>query len=454
MMRQPHSAQLARAAVTILVLISQCAVVQGWFAGARAKHASLQSMAHCQELFAAYADTPGATPDVAEQRSIVTGKSSWSATDGFRDTSFISFADEAYAAMRDDESRTPQFAAAIQARLEEAPANTLVVLDIGTGPHAVLALLAARSGARKVYAIEASHQAACRARATVESAGFQGVVEVIEGFSTSVELPEKVDLVVSEIVGSIASEEGVYASIKDAHERFVKSPLDPASWIPCQIETWGVPCSYALQYALGGEHYDWGCIREPLRLNCRDGLVLPLHDTAQLVESIDFTDPNLPSADASPRPVESVFVVEEERLRHNERRYFDMLCTEGVEPQAARLHAGRAARGLSGLAMWCRLTLRQGRPRGKVAVHEAAAGDVEEIVVETRGAGAGGASGEPGDSCWQTVLPLLDGRPVTVTAGSVIRTRATVELPGGVDDPLQYSVDVHVLSPEAQAIDG
>ena len=61
------------------------------------------------------------------------------------------------------------------------------------------------------------------------------------------------------------------------------------------------------------------------------------------------------------------------------------------------------------------------------------------------------ASGEPGDSCWQTVLPLLEGRPVTVTAGSVIRTKATVELPGGVDDPLRYSVDMHVLSPAAWA---
>ena len=430
-----------RQTYSLLVLIGQCAVVQGWFAGARAKHASLQSMAHCQELFAAYADTPGATPDAAEQLSSVRGKSSWSATDGFRDTSFISFADEAYAAMRDDESRTPQFAAAIKARLDEAPANTLTVLDIGTGPHAVLALLAARSGARKVYAIEASDVAARRARATVEAAGFHGVVEVIEGFSTAVELPEKVDLVVSEIVGSIASEEGVYASIKDAHSRFVRRPLDPASWIPCQIETWGVPCSYALQYALGGEDYDWGRIREPLRLNCLDGLVLPLHGTAQRLEAIDFTDADLPSADASPRPVESVFVVEEERLQRNERRYFEMLSAEGVEPQAARLHAGRAARGLSGLAMWCRLTLRQGR--------SGAGGDVDEIVVETRGAGVGGASGEPGDSCWQTVLPLLEGRPVTVTAGSVIRTKATVELPGGVDDPLRYSVDMHVLSPGA-----
>ena len=41
-----------------------------------------------------------------------------------------------------------------------------------------------------------------------------GVIEVIEGYSTDVTLPEKVDLLVAEIVGDIASEEGLVAGIR------------------------------------------------------------------------------------------------------------------------------------------------------------------------------------------------------------------------------------------------
>ena len=39
-----------------------------------------------------------------------------------------------------------------------------------------------------------------------------GLIEVIEGFSTELTLPEKVDLCVFEICGSLASEEGLYAT--------------------------------------------------------------------------------------------------------------------------------------------------------------------------------------------------------------------------------------------------
>ena len=59
-----------------------------------------------------------------------------------------------------------------------------------------------------------------------------GLIEVIEGFSTELTLPEKVDLCVFEICGSLASEEGLYATMKDARERHVKRPDAPESYIP------------------------------------------------------------------------------------------------------------------------------------------------------------------------------------------------------------------------------
>ena len=77
-----------------------------------------------------------------------------------------------------------------------------------------------------------------RAREAVRAAGWSEVIEVIEGFSTEVTLPEKVDLVVSEIVGSVASEEGLYATTADAHARHVLRPTRADSWIPHTVETW------------------------------------------------------------------------------------------------------------------------------------------------------------------------------------------------------------------------
>ena len=72
---------------------------------------------------------------------------SWKATDGFSEASFISFDEKAYEAMRDDEGRTPLFEKAIRARLA-GQEGKLTVLEIGTGPFALLALIAARQSLR------------------------------------------------------------------------------------------------------------------------------------------------------------------------------------------------------------------------------------------------------------------------------------------------------------------
>ena len=79
----------------------------------------------------------------------------------------------------------------------------LVPQDVGTGALALLALLAARAGAKHVYAIEANPDAAAAARALVAAEGFADVVTIVEGYSTDVTLPEKVDLLLHEIIGEV-----------------------------------------------------------------------------------------------------------------------------------------------------------------------------------------------------------------------------------------------------------
>ena len=90
----------------------------------------------------------------------------------------------------------------------------------------MLALIAARAGARKVYAIEANAEAVRRAREAVSRATDvpPGVIEVLEGFSTAVTLPEKADLLVAEIVGSIMD----FVLVVDDPPGAVKRLADPA----------------------------------------------------------------------------------------------------------------------------------------------------------------------------------------------------------------------------------
>jgi hypothetical protein len=127
---------------------------------------------------------------------------SWRAVEGLNsaNSNFISFDKSAYRAMRDDPTRTPLFEKAIEERLGKAP-ESQVVLDLGTGPFALFAIIAAEKGAGKVYAIEADPDAARSAREYVRKSGWKDVITIIEGYSTQVILPEKVDFVVAEIVG-------------------------------------------------------------------------------------------------------------------------------------------------------------------------------------------------------------------------------------------------------------
>ena len=127
--------------------------------------------------------------------------------------------DDTYSVMEDDKERTGQYAAAIG-----AVAAGRVCLDIGTGALALLALMAARAGAKHVYAIEANPTAAAAARALVAAEGFADVVTIIEGYSTDVTLPEKADLLLHEILGEVAGAEGVVHALTDAAARHWAPP--------------------------------------------------------------------------------------------------------------------------------------------------------------------------------------------------------------------------------------
>ena len=114
-----------------------------------------------------------------------------------------------YTGMRDDVARTSAYRQAI---IEAAPGK--VVVDLGTGALALLAIIAAEAGAEHVYAIEVQAAAAASARQAVSAAGLSDKITVLHGFSTdaTLELPAKATLLVHELIGEIAGEEGVVAA--------------------------------------------------------------------------------------------------------------------------------------------------------------------------------------------------------------------------------------------------
>ena len=118
--------------------------------------------------------------------------------------------------MLHDERRTGDFLAALAAAVRPDD----VVLDIGTG-SGVLALAAARAGARCVYAIEASDIAEVAARVFAVN-GVQGQVTLFSGWSRLVELPERADLLVAEVVGNEPLEEEILETVLDARQRLLK----------------------------------------------------------------------------------------------------------------------------------------------------------------------------------------------------------------------------------------
>lgn len=98
-----------------------------------------------------------------------------------------------------------------------------IVLDIGTGKDAILARLAINAGAKKVYAIEYLESTYNYAKRTIEKLNLTDRIILIHGDSRTINLPEHVDVIVSEIVGSLGGSEGAAVILNDAKKRFLKS---------------------------------------------------------------------------------------------------------------------------------------------------------------------------------------------------------------------------------------
>jgi SAM-dependent methyltransferase len=123
--------------------------------------------------------------------------------------------------MLGDLSRNDGYYEVIQRKVKKG--NT--VLDIGTG-SGLLSMMIAKAGAQKVYTCETIVAIADAAKNVIKDNGYEEQVEIFNRKSNRLrigeEIPDKVDVIVSEILDLGLLGEGVLPSIRDAKAHLLK----------------------------------------------------------------------------------------------------------------------------------------------------------------------------------------------------------------------------------------
>ncbi|KAM4606174.1 protein arginine N-methyltransferase 6 [Polymixia lowei] len=113
-----------------------------------------------------------------------------------------------------------------------------VVLDVGAGTG-VLSVFCVQAGARRVYAVEAC-SIADQAVKIVKQNKMEDKIQVVRGTVETIDLPERVDVIVSEWMGYALLHESMLNSVLFARDKWLK----PGGLIlPCKAELYIAPIS-------------------------------------------------------------------------------------------------------------------------------------------------------------------------------------------------------------------
>ena len=123
---------------------------------------------------------------------------------------------EVHRTMIRDRVRTDAFRRAINSVVRPGD----IVLDVGAG-SGILSMFAARAGAARVYAVERTPIAGL-AEQLAAANEVADTVTVIHGDVIDIELPEPVDVIVSEWLGGFGIDEGMLAPVIAARDRWLK----------------------------------------------------------------------------------------------------------------------------------------------------------------------------------------------------------------------------------------
>lgn len=188
-------------------------------------------------------------------------------------------------ALLSDRVRTLAYRRALEAAVRPQD----VVLDLGCGTG-IFSMIAARRGCRKVYAVDRS-EIIEDARETARRNGLDGRIEFIRAPFDQLELPERVDLIVHELIGSRFWDEDVLAAVARARARHLRPG---GGLLPFRLDVLLAPTRHVseLERALAfwtrkREGFDLGAFgRLAFEQTARDSLVptnIALRDTTSLL---------------------------------------------------------------------------------------------------------------------------------------------------------------------------
>lgn len=237
---------------------------------------------------------------------------------------------------------------AFDAALRELIRPDSVVLDVGAG-SGVLSLMAAKAGAARVYAIERT-PVARQARRLAHLNGLGHIVQVIEADMQHVRLPEPVDLIVSEWLGTIGVDENLLYPVLLARDRWLKPG---GIMVPSLVRAWAAPANLATRC-------DIDYLRsQPLGLDLSELSEASVHDllcrryqvrdrdlasTAQLLWSTDTRTAELASA-LAPSEAHVDFVIEQAKQANALVAWFEAELSPGIvlsnAPEAPETHWGQ-----------------------------------------------------------------------------------------------------------------
>lgn len=230
-----------------------------------------------------------------------------------------------YGNMLADQVRTQAYAAAL--RKSVRPGS--VVVEIGTGPGA-FAVMACQLGARRVYAIEPN--AVIQVGREIAAAnGCADRIEFIEDISTKVTLPDRADVVVSDLRGVLPLFQRHLPSIEDARRRFL---APGGKLIPQRDTIFAAIVEAAERYSHlvdGWRKNDLGVDFEPARRLVVNDFTKGHFKHEQLLAppglwaTLDYNSVSQPDVDG-----ELQFSIQREGLAHGIALWFETCLTDGI----------------------------------------------------------------------------------------------------------------------------
>jgi len=224
-----------------------------------------------------------------------------------------------------DAVRTEAFAEAIARTVRPDD----VVLDLGSG-SGVMAMLACRAGARRVFAIEQAHIADVAAM-LVRANDCGERVEIFHQRSYDVELPERATVLITETLGNIAFDEQILQSVIDARKRLL---TPDARLIPGRMAIAGAPVEVPADYAREIDSWsrplhglDFSLLRT---LAANQRRVIDLAETALLAPAMQFLEVDLATVDSPAVSGGARFTIARDGVMHGFGVWFSATLAEGL----------------------------------------------------------------------------------------------------------------------------